>query len=402
MDGTAAIPDFGAHNESVRRLWASFREGRPERVPVVYHINSRVWMLDPALNTKGYTFEDYFERPEVALEVELEFNQWRATQVLEDRPKGIPDAWSIGMCGQNVVGGGWLGSRVVYRGHAVPHVDPLLADCRDKLFELEIPDLRANFAAKAWRFRDYAEDQKAGGFEFAGRPLVGVGTPGVEPPLCLAYVLRGATEAMIDMKVDPSYFHALMDFVTRARSHWERETRKLHGVTGKSHAWGVGDDPIELMSVADYDEHVYPYHRRLLEEFAEPGGPHFAHICGRVQHHMPNYKQRHNVLAFDLGFPVDMGRARRELGPEVTLWGNIHVGVLASNDLGRVFANVRSILDSGVKVGGRFILGDGNNVGPGTTADTLNAVYRYVQEHGQYHEDEYVDIDTPLCPAYVL
>ena len=395
------MTDFNAHNESVKQVWESFRKGRPLRVPVVFHINSRVWLLNPRLNTKGYTFEDYFERPEVALEVELEFRKWRCTQVMEDTRKGIPDAWHVAMCGQNVLGGGWLGSRVIYREDAVPHVEPLLAHDRDRLFDLQLPSLRDSFMAKAWRFRDYAQEQKSKGFEFEGRPLGNVGCPGVEPPLCLAYVLRGATEAMIDMKTDPDYFRALMHYVTSCRAHWEREVRRLQGITDKSKHWGVGDDPIELMSLADYNEFIYPYHRRVLEEFAHPEGPHFAHICGRVQHHLVNYKERHNVRAFDLGFPVDMGRARRDLGPEVTLFGNVHVGALARNDLDAVAANVRSLLASGVKRGGRFILADGNNVAPGTRAETLGFVYDLVKAEGGYSADEYVDIDEPLAPAYV-
>ena len=393
--------DFDAHNESVRQLWASFRQGRPERVPVVFHINSRVWLLNPRLNTKGYTFEDYFERPAVALEVELEFRKWRLTQVLEDTRKGLPDAWGVSMCGQNVLGGGWLGSRVIYRDRAVPHVEPALARNKEGLFDLEVPPVRANFVEKAWRFRDYALEQVAKGLEFEGRPLRSVGYPGTEPPLCLAYVLRGATEAMIDMKTDPDYFRQLMDYVTSARIYWERELRQLQGVKGKSKHYGVGDDPIEMMSVNDYNEHIYPHHRRLLETFAEPEGPHYAHICGRVQHHLVNYKERHNVRGFDLGFPVDMGQARRDVGPEVTLWGNVHVSALANNDLAEVARLARELLASGVKQGGRFVLGDGNNVAPFTKAETLNYLYELVKAEGGYCADEYEDIAEPLCPAYV-
>jgi len=289
----------------------------------------------------------------------------------------------------------------VYRDEAVPHVEPCLAQDRDRLFELDVPALDAGFMAKAWRFRDYAEEQKARGFEFEGRPLGNIGYPGIEPPLCLAYVLRGATEAMIDMKADPDYFGRLMDYVTTCRIEWERGVRSKQGTTGKSQHWGVGDDPIELMSVDDYSRFVYPHHRRLLETFAEPEGPHYAHICGRVQHHLVNYKERHRVRAFDLGFPVDMGQARRDLGPEVTLFGNVHVAALASNDRTAVAAEVRRLLASGVKRGGRFILADGNNVAPGTRADTLSFVHELVSAEGAYAPEEYVEMHEPLCPAYV-
>ena len=116
---------------------------------------------------------------------------------------------------------------------------------------------------------------------------------------------------------------------------------------------------------------------------------------------MVNYRDRLNCRAFDLGFPIDLGKARADLGPAVTLWGIVHVGALAANQRDAVEADVRRILASGVKQGGRFILGDGNNVAPGTSAETLNHVYRLVEQVGTYSLDEYEDIDEPLCGAYV-
>ena len=70
-------------------------------------------------------------------------------------------------------------------------------------------------------------------------------------------------------------------------------------------------------------------------------------------------------------------------------------------DLAGVEADVRRILASGVKHGGRFIVGDGNNVAPGTRAETLNFVYDLVQEIGAYEPHDHIEMDVPLCPAYV-
>jgi uroporphyrinogen-III decarboxylase len=403
--------DYLEHNEDVKKLWAGYRAGRPTRVPVVFHINSRVWLLNPQLNTKGYTFKDYYERPEVALETELHFQKWRRLEVMEDVPKGLPEKWHVAMCGQNVVGGGWLGSEVVYRDASVPHVKPLLAEKKELLYQMEQPDVRANFMRYAWAFYEYGQEKIREGYEFEGRPLAGVAFPGMEPPFCLAYVLRGATELLIDMYEDPDYFHRLMNFVTEAYLRHQRAMREVQKVTKKPQHAGIGDDPIEMISVADYNARVLPYHKRVLDETCAPAGggsasgggsgPHFAHLCGRAQHHFANLREKLNVWGFDTGFPTDLAKARRELGPAVTLWGNIHVSNLMSGTMASIAKEVKELLSSGVMHGGRFILGDGNNVAEGTPVENLNYIYELAKLYGQYREDQYIPDLKPLFYPYV-
>ncbi len=266
-----------------------------------------------------------------------------------------------------MMGGGWLGSEVVYRDGVAPHVKPLLAEHKERLYEMEQPDLRANFLKHAWAFDDYCREKIRQGYEFEGRPLAGVGGFGVEPPFCLAYVLRGATQALIDMCEDPDYFHRLMDFVTEAHLRHRRYVNAVQNAPAKSRHASVGDDPIEMISVADYNTYVYPYHKRVMDELAGEG-PHFAHLCGRAQHHFANLRERFNVWGFDTGFPTDLGRARRELGPGATFWGNIHVHNLKCGTKESIEREARSARhpphvgrEPGT-FGGRFVLGDGNNV----------------------------------------
>ena len=50
--------------------------------------------------------------------------------------------------------------------------------------------------------------------------------------------------------------------------------------------------------------------------------------------------------------------------------------------------------------GGRFILGDGNNVSEGTPVENLNFVYELVKQYGRYTEDHYVPDLEPAFYAY--
>ena len=174
---------------------------------------------------------------------------------------------------------------------------------------------------------------------------------------------------------------------------------ELYKVTKRPQSAGIGDDPIEMMSVADYNTHILPYHRRILDETAGDG-PHSAHLCGRAQHHFANLRERLNVWAFDTGFPTDLALARKQLGPGVTLWGNIHVHNLQCGTKEAIEAEVRRLLASGVMHGGRFILGDGNNVSEGTPVENLNFVYELVKRYGAYSEDQYVPDLKPAFYAY--
>ncbi|MEW6355084.1 MAG: uroporphyrinogen decarboxylase family protein [Planctomycetota bacterium] len=391
--------DFQRHNEEVRALWAGYREGKPTRVPVQWHMNSRMWLLNPRLNTKGYTFQDYYRRPEVALEVELEFTKWRRTEVMEDTHKGLPEKWHVNMCGQNVLGAGWLGSKIVFRENAVPHVEPGLLAEKDALKDAEIPDVRARDMRYAWEFRDYCLDQIKKGYEFEGRPLAGVGYPGVEPPMTLAYLLRGSTQFLIDLCEDADYFRRLMTYATDAYLTFTRKVHEWQGVKEKPRQGGFSDDAIELISVAHFNEFVYPHHKRVLDALYD-GGPFCYHLCGRAQHQFRNLRDRLNVWAFDTGFPTDLGKARKELGPAVTLWGNIHVATLQYGTKDEITDAVRKILDSGVMHGGRFVFGDGNNVAERTPEENLNHCYEVVKDLGAYRQDQYVEHLEPKYYPY--
>ncbi|NOZ23096.1 MAG: hypothetical protein GXP25_18640 [Planctomycetes bacterium] len=391
--------DFERHNDEVRELWAGYREGRPKRVPVRWHMNSRMWLLNPKLNTKGYTFEDYYQRPDVALEVELGFMKWRALEVMEDSRKGLPDKWHVNMCGQNVLGAGWLGSKIVYRENAVPHVEPDLLAEKDALKDAEIPDIRARSLKYVWDFRDYCLELIDKGFEFEGRPLAGVGYPGAEPPMTMAYLLRGPTQLLIDMVDDPDYFHRLLTYATDARLALMQKVQELQGITEKPKQGGLGDDAIEMISIEQFNEFVYPHHKRILDTLFD-GGPFCYHLCGRAQHQFKNLRDRLNVWAFDTGFPTDLGTAREELGPGVTLWGNIHVATLQYGTKDEIAAATKDILEGGVMHGGRFVFGDGNNVSERTPEENLNHCYEVVKELGTYCEDQYVEGLEPKFYPY--
>ena len=57
--------DFDKHNEEVKVVWQAFHARAPIRVPVVLGINSRIFLLNAALNRDGVSFRDYSEDPDL-------------------------------------------------------------------------------------------------------------------------------------------------------------------------------------------------------------------------------------------------------------------------------------------------------------------------------------------------
>jgi uroporphyrinogen-III decarboxylase len=185
------------------------------------------------------------------------------------------------------------------------------------------------------------------------------------------------------MRTDADYFMELMDFIVSATIERIRAYRRRLGQPVETEAWGFADDSVQLLSVADYETYVLPFHRRLVEKFGAQG-PNSIHLCGDVSRLLPVVQRELNIQSFDTGFPVDHGALRRALGPDAQILGGPHVGLVHAGPPDRIRAAVRGILESGVMEGGRFILHEGNNLPPGTPLEHLEAMYDTCREHGLY------------------
>ncbi|MBC7321119.1 hypothetical protein H5T89_10810, partial [bacterium] len=148
-------------------------------------------------------------------------------------------------------------------------------------------------------------------------------------------------------------------------------------------SWGFADDSIELISEETYKEFVLPYHKKLIDTFSK-GGPNSIHLCGKASHHFETIRRELNVMDFDTGYPTDLGKMRKILGPEVTLRGNINPMVLLEGPTYRIEEEVVKLLQSGVMEGGKFLLCDGNNVAPCTPIEHLRTMYETGKRYGRY------------------
>ena len=389
-------PDYSEHNAEVAAVWDAYNAGCPRRVPVSVHGSIRNLIQNPALNSTGYGFEDFFTDPEAQIQCQLAYQKWSRYHVLCDREMGPPkEGWTLCVDFQNSYDAGWFGCPLYYDGNAVPDTIEILKEDKHKLYDMECPDpLHGGLMNRAVAFYEYMHERCAN-LEFEGLPvhpprtLPGEGTDG---PLDAAYKLRGATGVCMDMLLDPDYYHDLMTFITdalvrrmRALREWRWERLPDSPDRGRfpQSGFSFADDAVVLLSLDQYREFVFPYHQRLLEAFSD-GGRTSVHMCGDATRFFRFLRDHLNVYSFDTGFPVDHGWLRKELGPEVQIFGGPPVMLVKDGPISAIRDQVRDICASGIMEGGKFILIAANNLAPCTPVEHIVGLYDAAKEFGRY------------------
>jgi len=389
--------DFKKHNEEVENVWKAYYKGNPYRVPITIGGSISNLFGNREINNTGYTFKDFFENPLAQIECQLAYQKWVRYNLICDREMGHPkEYWQINIDFQNSYEAMWFGCPLKYNGDYVPDTIPILKENKYKLYELEPPDsLRGhNLFSRIMEFFEYMQE-KCPNIEFEGLPVkppITIPGEGTDGPFSVAYKLRGATEICIDMYEDPKYFHDLMNFITEntirrikeiKQWRWARNHDSPDKGNFKNPNYGFADDAIALISTDMYKEFVFPYHKKLVEEFSD-GGHISIHLCGDATRHFKFLKENLNVYSFDTGYPVDFGKLRKELGPDVQILGGPTIMLLKNGTPKEIREEVKRICESGIMEGGKFILREGNNLAPCTPVENVSAMYEAGKEFGKY------------------
>ena len=371
-------------------VWKAYQERRPTRVPLRWTANSRIVLLNPELNPEGYGYREFLHEPRVSLAVQARFAEYLATTLNRtcDSSCELPAQWRFAVESQNVYDAAYFGAEVRYEPGQVPcthqfltldDVDAFLA--RDFSRPLENPWVRDRLA---FRERLVAEAEH---FSYLGRKgTVAAFGVGFDGPLTVAANLFGS-DVFLLLAADPERAERLLRHITEACL---LRNQALAGLAGgwKKGDWGwAADDSVQLISTAMYVERVAPVHEfwyASISDTTPASRRRSIHLCGDATRHFKTLVDRLGVVSFDTGFPVDHGRLRAELGPDIEISGGPPVSLLRQGTPEQCHARARDILLSGIKDGGRFILQEANNLPPCVPLDNLAAVYEACLEHGQY------------------
>jgi uroporphyrinogen-III decarboxylase len=368
-----------AHNAEARAAWDAFHAGRPSRPPVVLGTNARFFIYNDELNpNEQITFEEYSTDGVTMLQFQLRAAEWRAAKIAPfcDDPVGLPEAFSVSVDLQTYDDAGFFGAPLVFLPHQVPDTRPILTgDQKHLLFDAGLPDpLTGGIFATAHRLHEQMVEYVEHHPTHRNRPVqlepFGLYTCG---PLTTATALRG-NDFYLDLYTDPEYARALLDFVVEGTIARIRAHRRFFGLDETAPDLFFADDAIQMISTGMVVEFLLPVYRKLKAALTSAERIKI-HLCGDATRHFKLLKEELGVYDFETGYPVDFGRLRQELGPEVTLHGGPSAIMLQRATPQEVRAETECILNSGVCDGGRFVLREGNNLAPGTPLANLEAMY---------------------------
>lgn len=106
-----------------------FWQGRPVRTPLRWNANVRTWLLDPAQNLEGWTFEGYLHDPQVTLGAQPRFQSYAARYFSQssDRADTLPEQWSGSADVLNCYDAAFYGGRIHALPEQIPAVEPFLS-----------------------------------------------------------------------------------------------------------------------------------------------------------------------------------------------------------------------------------------------------------------------------------
>lgn len=380
-----ASMDFTAHNEEQAAVWKAYYAGQPTRVPMILGISSRYTVFHPLANPEGYDFEQFFCDPRAMFTHLLRKQYFIRHHLPFDQEMGLPEQWTVGVDLQNSYEAMWWGCDLHFRPGQVPDTTPILnSDNKRLLFDRGLPDPFSGWLGRAWeyigQFQEWAKAEEFEGLPIAVGAVPGFGSDGIFTTAC---ALMDPTDLMCEMYTDPEFVHEFLAFITEATINRIKAYRGRLGQPLTSTATGMADDSIQMLSHRHYEEFVLPHHQRMVAEFGSVG-PNSIHLCGDATRHFRFLRDTLNIMSFDTGFPVDFGWLRQALGPDVTIYGGVHVGLLLHGPVSAIRAEVKRIMETGIKEGGKFVFREGNNLAPHTPVEHVQAMYDAVKEYGQY------------------
>ncbi len=178
--------------------------------------------------------------------------------------------------------------------------------------------------------------------------------------------LRGVSNFMLDLALDETFACELMDLCLETAIAFAQAQARAGADT-----IGVGDALASQVSADTYERLILPREQKLAEAIHAAGAWMRLHICGDTTHILPGMA-RVGADIIDLDWQVDMAHARRVLGPDVVLTGNLDpVNAVMKSSPERIRQDVLAAYRA---AGDPYMASAGCEVPPGTPEENLKAL----------------------------
>lgn len=208
------------------------------------------------------------------------------------------------------------------------------------------------------------------------RYLVNCGLTG---PFSQVAFMMGLERVLLATIDDPEGLHRAIEKRLPLAFDWVEETARLDPAC----IWiGEGFASSSLISPATYREFVLPYEKALAERIRRAGVPGVLHICGKLAPIL-DFIPETGVDCLELDWPVDMAEAKRRIGGQVSLKGNLNTTALVRESSQEIYELSRRLIEVAAD-GGGFILSSGCALGRDTPPENVEAMARAALDHGLY------------------
>ncbi|PKO15474.1 MAG: hypothetical protein CVU39_11215 [Chloroflexi bacterium HGW-Chloroflexi-10] len=368
------------HNQEAKEVWEAFRLGKPIRPPVRLGTTTQFFIFNEFLNPdERITFSDYLSEAKTMLDFSLKSALWRIENIAQycDDLIDLPDEFSIRVDLQTFEEAAYFGAPLEFLSHQVPDTRPILSGNKKyMLFDQPYPDpMVAGYYGKARQIYEEMLDYLQKHPTFLDRPVTiqpyGYWTGGF---LTLAMALRGF-EFLTDLVDDTDYAFQLLKYLYDGIVSRVKIYSNFFSLPFPNSDLFFVDDSIQLISTKMLKEYLLPLYKQYKSEITT--AEHIKmHLCGDASRHFKILKDELGVNEFETGFPIDFGKVRRELGPDVTIQGGPNIMFLKDGSPEEVSKETQRILESGILDGGKFILREGNNLAPHTPFNNLDSMFQ--------------------------
>ena len=188
----------------------------------------------------------------------------------------------------------------------------------------------------------------------------------VEGPAAEAADVRGVSAFLIDLIDDPPFVEALMARCVDTAIDFAQPQ-----IDAGADTIGIGDAIASQVSPQIYERLILPQEKRLVSALKKMGATVRLHICGNITHLLPGIATL-GVDIIDIDHPVNMKTARKILGENTVLTGNIDPVSAVLNGAPKTIR--KTIMNTYRDVGNPYMVNAGCEIPSGTPIEHLKAL----------------------------